>query len=69
MLLQVVFCNKLDQLKTHGSPLEARAHEASSRPEAAASFRAALEEYRSFVSSVDGGDDKYTSHPGNNTVF
>jgi heat shock protein 4 len=58
--LQVIFCNKLDQLKTHGSPLEARAHEASARPEAAASFRAALEEYRSFVSSVNRGDDKYS---------
>jgi heat shock protein 4 len=56
---KVVFCNKLDQLKTHGSPLEARAHEASARPEAAASFRAALEEYRSFVSSVNRGDEKY----------
>ncbi len=57
--LQVIFCNKLDQLKTHGSPLEARAHEASARPDAAASFRAALEEYRSFVSSVNRGDEKY----------
>ena len=58
--LQVIFCNKIDQLKTHGSPLEARAHETSARPEAAASFRAALEEYRSFVSSVNRGDDKYS---------
>jgi heat shock protein 4 len=58
--LQVIFCNKLDQLKTHGSPLEARAHEASARPEAAASFKAALEEYRRFVSSVNRGDDKYS---------
>jgi len=56
---KVTFCNKLDQLKTFGSPLEARAHEASARPEAAASFRAALEEYRGFVSSVNRGDDKY----------
>jgi heat shock protein 4 len=60
VIQQVTFCNKLDQLKTHGGPLEARAHEASSRPEAAASFRAALEEYRSFVSSVNRGDDKYS---------
>jgi heat shock protein 4 len=45
---QVTFCNKLDQLKTHGSPLEA-----------AASFRAALETYKSFVTSVNSGDEKY----------
>ena len=57
---QFTFCNKLDQLKMHGSPLEARAHEASARPEAVASFKAALEEYRSFVSSVNRGDKKYS---------